>query len=124
MNDAAAEGMNEFKKFELMEINSAHIEKDSLILEDIDQLEVSTKEGRPHQITAPILGLEIPNLKALNKATLQLWGVRFKKATEVEFNCRREVQDPDATILAADPVLAEVGGSSRGQVGQKRKLQK
>ena len=38
MNDAAAEGMNEFRKFELMEINSAHIKKDSLILEDIDQL--------------------------------------------------------------------------------------
>ena len=66
MNDAAAEGMNEFKKFELMEINSAHIEKDSLILEDIDQLEVSTKEGRPHQISAPNLGLEIQNLNALN----------------------------------------------------------
>ena len=93
-----------------------------MILEDIDQLEVSSKEGRPHQIRAPILGLEIPNLKALNKATLQLWGVRFKKATEVEFNCRREVQDPDATILAADPVLAEVGGNSRGQLGQKRKI--
>ena len=40
MNDAAAEGMNEFRKFELMEINSAHIKKDSLILEDIDQLRI------------------------------------------------------------------------------------
>ena len=38
MNDAAAEGMNEFRKFELMEINLAHIKKDSLIFEDIDQL--------------------------------------------------------------------------------------
>ena len=38
MNDAAAEGMNEFRKFELMEINLVHIKKDSLILEDIDQL--------------------------------------------------------------------------------------
>ena len=94
-----------------------------MILEDIDQLEVSTKEGRPHQISAPILGLEILNLKALNKATLKLWGVRFEKATEVEFNCRKEIPDPDETILAADPVLAEVGGNSRGQVGQKRKLQ-
>ena len=40
-----------------------------------------------------------------------------------EFNCRKEIPDPDETILAADPVLAEVGGNSRGQVGQKRKLQ-
>ena len=27
-----------------------------------------------------------------------------------EFNCRKEIPDPDATIFAADPVLAEVGG--------------
>ena len=40
-----------------------------------------------------------------------------------EFNCRKEIPDPDATILATDPVLAEVGGNSRGQLGQKRKLQ-
>ena len=38
MNDAAAEGMNEFRKFELMEINLAHIKKYSLFFEDIDQL--------------------------------------------------------------------------------------
>ena len=34
--------MNEMHNFDLIEINCAHIKKDTLVLEDIDQLEISS----------------------------------------------------------------------------------
>ena len=34
--------MNEIRNFDLIEINCAHIKKDTLVLEDIDQLEISS----------------------------------------------------------------------------------
>ena len=126
LNDQAAEGMNELRKFDLIEINCAFIRKDKLILEDIDHLEVCDKEGTSHQISGPILGLEITQLKRLNPETMKLWGVKYEVEKEVEFDCEKTVKDPNETFLRADPALIEVGGSSRGQTdqphGQKRKL--
>ena len=60
-----------------------------------------------------------------DKSTMVRGGSSLVEITFVgrEFNCKKEIPDPDATILATDPVLAEVGGNSRGQLGQKRKLQ-
>ena len=123
LNDQAAEGMNELHTFDLIEINCAHVHKDTLILEDIDQLEVSTKDGTTHQISGPILGLEVTNLKRLNPESLQLWGANFQMETEIEFNSSKKIPNPNETFMRADPVLMEVGGSSTDHPhGQKRKL--
>ena len=126
LNDQAAEGMNELRRYDLIEINCAFIRKDTLILEDIDQLEISNKEGKSHQISGPILGLEITQLKRLNPETMKLWGAKYEVEKEVEFDCGKTIKDPNETFLQADPALIEVGGSSRGETdqphGQKRKL--
>ena len=123
LNDQAAEGMNELHNFDLIEINCAHIKKDTLVLEDIDQLEVSAKDGTSHQISGPILGLEVTNLKRLNPESLQLWGANFEVETEIQFDSGNQVRNPNETFMRADPGLIDVGGSSTGQPhGQKRKL--
>ena len=56
-----------------------------------------------------------------DKSTLVRGGLSLVEITFVgrEFNCKKEIPDPDATILATDPVLAEVDGNSRGQICQK-----
>ena len=123
LNDQAAEGMNEIRRFDLIEINGAYIKKEALILEDIDHLEVLDKKGKSHQISGPILGLEVTQLKKLNNETLKVWGEKFEVEKEVQFDCGKASPDPNETFLRADPALIEVGQSSTGQPqGQKRKL--
>ena len=113
----------EIYEFSLIEINCAYIKKNTHILEDIDQLEVSSNDGTSHQISGPILGLEVINLKRLNPDSLKLWGANFEVETEIQFDSRQTVPNPNETFMRADPVLIEVGGSATGQPhGRKRKL--
>lgn len=123
LNDKAAEGMNEIRRFDFIEINGAYIKKESLILGDIDHLEVFDKKGKSHQISGPILGLEVTQLKKLNNETLKVWGEKFQVEKEVQFDSGNASPDPNETFLRADPALIEVGQSSTGHPqGQKRKL--
>ena len=39
----------------------------------------------------------------------------FEKSTNVQFQCKKEVANLDATILGVDPVLAVVGGCSKDE---------
>ena len=101
------------KRFDLVQINSAHLTKDMVDLDAIDHLELTNKRGESVEITKPILGVEVDKLRKLNPATLRLWGIRFEKSTNVKFQCKKEVANLDATILTVDPALAVVGGSSK-----------
>ena len=101
------------KRFDLVQINSAHLTKDMVDLDAIDHLELTNKRGESVEITKPILGVEVDKLRKLNPATLRLWGIRFEKSTNVEFQCKKEVANLDATILTVDPALAVVGESSK-----------
>ena len=94
-----------------------------MILGDIDHLEVFDKKGKSHQISGPILGLEVTQLKKLNNETLKVWGEKFQVEKEVQFDSGNASPDPNETFLRADPALIEVGQSSTGHPqGQKRKL--
>ena len=70
-------------------------------------------KGESVEITKPILGVEVDKIRKLNPATLKLWGIRFEKTTNVNFKCKKEVANLDATILRVDPALAVVGGCSQ-----------
>ena len=48
--------MNEFKRFDLIQVKAARVKKDLLILDDVDLFEVTDKAGNPFQITRHILG--------------------------------------------------------------------
>ena len=98
--------------FDLVQINSAHMTKDMIGLDAIDHLELTNRRGESVQINKPILGVEVDRLRKLNPATLKLWGIRFEKTTNVNFKCKKEVANLDATILRVDPALAVVGGCS------------
>ena len=50
-NHAAAEQMNEFKRFDLIQVKAARVKKDLLILDDVDLFEVTDKAHNPFQIT-------------------------------------------------------------------------
>ena len=89
------------------------------MLEDINQLELSSKDGTSHQLSAPILGLEVTHLKRLNPESLKMWGAKFELETEVEFDSKG-VKNLNETFMRADPVLMEVGPGQ--PQGQKRKL--
>ena len=78
-------------------------------LNAIDNLELANKRGGSVQINKPILGVEVDKLRKLNPATLKLWGIRFEKSTNVNFQCKKDVANLGATILRLDPALAVVG---------------
>ena len=54
------------KRFDLVQINSAHVKKDMISLNAIDHLELNNKRGESVQINKPILGLEVDKLRKLN----------------------------------------------------------
>ena len=122
-NRVMVEGL---KRFDLVQINSAHVKKDMISLNAIDHLELTNRRGESVQINKPILGVEVDRLRKLNPATLKLWGIRFEKSTNVKFQSKKEVANLDATILTVDPALAVFGGSSKdadeAQPTRKRKL--
>ena len=107
-NRVMVEGL---KRFDLVQINSAHVTKDMIGLDAIDHLELTNKRGE--SVTKPILGVEVDKLRKLNPAILKLWNIRFEKSTNVKLQCKKEVANLDATILRVDPALAVVGGSSK-----------
>ena len=122
-NHAAAEQMNEFKRFDLIQVKAARVKKDLLILDDVDLFEVTDKAGNPFQIPRHILGQGVAELRQLRQENLDLWGVQFPVGRAVQFNCKTTSADPNATILAADRVLGEVGESSKSEPERmKRKL--
>ena len=62
-------------------------------------------------------------MRQLRQENLDLWGVQFPVRRAVQFNCKTTSADPNATILAADRVLGEVGESSKSEPERmKRKL--
>ena len=79
----------------------------------IDHLQLTNKRGESVQINKPILGVEVDKLRKLNPETLKLWGIRFEKSTNVNFQCKKEVTNLDAPIMRVDPALAVVGGCSK-----------
>ena len=76
-NHAAAEQMNEFKRFDLIQVKAARVKKDLMILDDVDLFEVTDKAGNPFQITRHILGQGVAELRQLRQENLDLWGVQF-----------------------------------------------
>ena len=77
------------KRFDLVQINSAHVKKDMISLNAIDHLELTNRRGESVQINKPILGVEVDRLRKLNPATLKLWSIRFEKTTNVDFKCKK-----------------------------------
>ena len=115
--------MNEFKRFDLIQVKAARVKKDLLILDEVDLLEVTDKADNPFEITRHILGQGVAELRQLRQENLDLWGVQFPVGRAVLFNCKKTTADPNATILAADRVLGEVGKSSKSEPERmKRKL--
>ena len=98
-NHAAAEQMNEFKRFDLIQVKAARMKKDLLILDDVDLFEVSDKAGNPFQITRHILGQGVAELRQLRQENLDLWGVQFPVGRAVQFNCKTTSADPNATTF-------------------------
>ena len=60
--DMMVEGL---KRFGLVQINSAHVTKDTIGLDAIDHLELTNKKGESVQISKPILGIEVEKLGKL-----------------------------------------------------------
>ena len=85
-NHAAAEQMNEFKRFDLIQVKAARVKKDLLILDDVDLFEVTDKAGNPFQITRHILGQGVAELRQLRQENLDLWGVQFPVGRAVQNN--------------------------------------
>ena len=90
-----------FTRFDIVQINSAHGTKDMIGLDAIDHLELTNKRGE--SVTKPILGVEVDKLRKLNPAILKLWNIRFEKSTNVNFQCKKEVANLDATVLLIQP---------------------
>ena len=57
------------KRFDLVQINSAHVTKDMIGLDAIDHLELTNKRGE--SVTKPILGVEVDKLRKLIPETME-----------------------------------------------------
>ena len=112
-NDKAAEYLNQINKFDLIEIENATMKEDKLVLDEFEHLEITHKNGKPIKLSGPILGEGIVKLKKLGAQSMKLWGVKFPFGQQIDFHCKRQAPALDATILASDPIIAEVGASSR-----------
>ena len=89
------------------------------ILADTD----TDKAGNPFQIKCHIFGQGVAELRQLRQENQDLQGVQFPVGRAVQFNCKTTSAVPNATILAADRVLGELGESSKSEPERmKRKL--
>ena len=113
LNDKAAEYLNQINRFDLIEIENATVKEDKLVLDEFEHLEITHKNGKPIKLSGPILGEGILKLKKLGAQSLKLWGIKFPFGQKIDFHCKRQARALDATILASDPIIAEVGASSK-----------
>ena len=60
-------------------------------------------------LSGPLTGPSVEKLEMISPRSLQLWGIRFPEEEEVTFSARATTANLDATIIARDQVIAEVG---------------
>ena len=112
-DDKAAENLNRFNRFDLFIIEEATMKGSKLVIDQIDHIQITRQNGTPIKLCGPILGEEISKLKKLGEDALNLWGMKFNPGQKVNFHCKRKAAAAlDASILATDSVIEEVGASS------------
>ena len=105
LNEEMADELNQIPLFDFLEINNAFVKGDRITLSDFEHKRIQTKAG----VHLPISGPSVENLEMISPRSLQLWGIRFPEEEEVTFSARATIANLDATIIARDQVIAEVG---------------
>ena len=124
-DDKAAEHLNQINRFDLIELDNASMKDDKLLLDEIKVLAISFMSGKPFKLSGPILGEGISKLKKLGGEAIKLWGLQFKCGQRIDFHCQKQAPAAlDASILASDSIIAEVGASSRSAEHQSEPLQR
>ena len=114
-DDKAAENLNRIDRFALVQIDQARVKCDKVVVDGVDILEISSKEGEVINLKKAYLGEGIEKLKRIGADSMSLWGLKFMGGgQEVEFGARKAGSDQNATISKVDSVLEEVGNSSKG----------
>ena len=110
--DKEAAEMMKLEKFEVINVQKASVEKDTIILDKIAVIEMKDKNDADIKIKKLIKADGVDKLKLLKKELLTLWGLKFPNRKEVELNIKETEEDPNASILLADSALSKVGRKS------------
>ena len=109
LNEEMADELNQIPLFDFLEINNAFVKGDRITLSDFEHKRIQTKAGVHLPISGPLTGPSVEKLEMISPRSLQLWGIRFPEEEEVTFSARATTANLDATIIASDQVIAEVG---------------
>ena len=109
LNEEMADELNQIPLFDFLEINNAFVKGDRITLSDFEHKRIQTKAGVHLPISGPLTGPSVEKLEMISPRSLQLWGIRFPEEEEVTFSAPATTANLDATIIASDQVIAEVG---------------
>ena len=109
LNEEMADELNQIPLFDFLEINNAFVKGDRITLSDFEHKRIQTKAGVHLPISGPLTGPSVEKLEMISPRSLQLWGIRFPEEEEVTFPAPATMANLDATIIARDQVIAEVG---------------
>ena len=109
LNEEMADELNQIPLFDFLEINNAFVKVDRITLSDFEHKRIQTKARVHLPISGPLTGPSVEKLEMISPRSLQLWGIRFPEEEEVTFSARATTANLDATIIARDQVIAEVG---------------
>ena len=109
LNEEMADELNQIPLLDFLEINNAFVKGDRITLSDFEHKRIQTKGGVHLPISGPLTRPSVEKLEMISPRSLQLWGIRFPEEEEVTFSARATTANLDATIIARDQVIAEVG---------------
>ena len=109
LNEEMADELNQIPLFDFLEINNAFVKGDRITLSDFEHIRIQTKGGVHLPISGFMNGPSVEKLEMISPRSLQLWGIRFPEEEEVTFPAPATTANLDATIIARDQVIAEVG---------------
>ena len=108
-NDQMGEEMNQINQFDLIKIEDASVDKDKIVLQKIEQLEMTDESGQYWPIKAAVKANGVVSLKRIKQDTLDLWGIRFRNRTKVSV----DTVEANNTLLEEDQFLLSAGPKQR-----------
>ena len=108
-NDQVGDEMNQINQFDLIKIEDASVDKDKIVLQKIEHLEMTDESGQYWPIKAAVKANGVERLRRIKQTTLDLWGIRFMNRTKVSV----DTVEVNNTLLEEDQFLLSAGPKQR-----------
>ena len=106
-DDNMGKAITEIKKYDLIKITGASIEKSKIFLHAIEHLQKTDKEGKYVAIKAPVKSNGVITLRKIRQEALDTWGVLHSSKKRIEV--RTVDEDQNTTLMDEDPFMMRGG---------------